>query len=369
MNESIIMGMINPYLKENELTYHEFEQIFSMLSMKEQYAVLEIIIKNNIDLVEKHNTSGDIEDFIEDNQDAEEDEFELLYDLEVFSDDNGEDLPVMEEVNEREYLKIRKNILLSNRTLIKMIQEGDAQAKQDICIKNHGLVDKWVNYYNRFYGNKLEFEDLEQAGMLGMIKAAEKFDLDMGTEFSTYAVWWIKQAITREIMDSGYTIRIPVHKMEQILKVLRYDSQFAWETDYYKRLKMISKESKMPIILVEDCLRLYYQFINTTSLDLPIGEEEDTTLGEMIPYESQKSVEDTVGLIVLKEWIKVILTDLSEREQDVLRMRYGLFGERARTLEEVGNEFGVTRERIRQIEAKALRKLKRKNIRLKDFLA
>lgn len=373
MNEKIIIGMVAPYLKGNTLTYLEFEQIFSMLSLKEQYGVLEILINNQIELIESH-ADADEKESQERSSDNEEDEFELLYEDDIFSDDNGkiddQKTGAEQEGHKTEYLKVHRKVLLSNRVLIRMIQEGDAQAKQDLCIKNHGLVDKWAGIYQRVYGNKMDFEDLEQAGMLGMIKAAERFELNARTEFSTYAVWWIKQAITREIMDYGYTIRIPVHRMEQIQKVIRLDSKFASETDYRKRMELIAQSSGMPIALVEDCIRLFYQFIKTTSLDIPIGEDEDITLGELVPYEGETSVEDIAAQQLLRERLEDVLQTLTSREQKVLRLRFGLDDGRERTLEQIGQEFGVTRERVRQIEAKALRKLRHpsRSRKFKDFL-
>lgn len=211
MNKNIVLGMVAPYLHDKELTYDEFEKIFNMLSKQEQYAVIDILNTSQIELVDFYSDSSDDEQEL-DVDDTDVDEFELLYDDELFSDIDSKDDQTgdySEVGNGNEYLKIRKNITLSNKSLIRMIQNGDAQAKQDLCIKNRGLVDKWVGVYQHYLRNKLDFEDLEQAGMLGMVKAAEKFDLNLGTEFSTYAVWWIKQAITREILDNGYTIRIP----------------------------------------------------------------------------------------------------------------------------------------------------------------
>lgn len=368
MNESIIMGMVAPYLKGDALTYREFEQIFSMLSLQEQKGVLEILDKNNIELVESYQKVKESSDVKEEH--AEEDEFELLYDDDLFTDGSFDDEESKSNVNANDHLIVRKKIHLSNKTLIRMIQEGDAQARQDLCVKNQGLVDKWVNIYQHVFGNKMDFEDLEQAGMLGMIKAAEKFDLSIGTEFSTYATWWIKQSITREIQDNGYTIRIPVHRMEQIQKVMRLDSKYAAEADRQKRVRLISDETRMPVALVEDCMRLFYQFVRTTSLDLPIGEDEDTPLGELVQQEDEVSVEDMVTSKMLREQLEGALETLTLREQRVIRLRFGLDDGRARTLEEVGKEFNVTRERIRQIEAKALRKLRHpsRSKKFKDYL-
>lgn len=372
MNESIIMGMVDPYLKGKELTYLEFKQIFSMLSLREQYGVIDILDKNGIELVDKHFTENNSEGTEEELSD--DIEFKILYEDDLFTEKNNEydkTISISSEIKDNAYyLKTRKKILLSNRALIKMIQEGDAQAKQDLCIKNYGLVVDWVKKYLYVFSNKLDFDDLVQAGMLGMIKAAEKFDLKQGTEFSTYAVWWIKQAITREVNDNGYTIRIPVHRMEQIQKVMRLDSKFAAELDYSKRIKRISEASGFPEALVEDCMQLYYQFIKTSSLDLPVGEEESSTLGELVPQETEPSIEETVALVFLKEHIKEVLFTLTEREQNVLRMRFGLDDGEERTLEEIGKEYNVTRERIRQIEEKALKKLRHpsKSKKLKGYL-
>ena len=376
MNERIIMGMVAPYLKGNTLTYQEFEQIFSMLSIKEQYGVLEILDSKQIELVDSYTDEVKVKEEKppEEISDIEEDVFELLYDDDIFSDDreDTDDQKAKSENEEHksEYLKVRRKIHLSNRVLIGMIKEGDAQAKQDLCMKNLGLVDKWAGIYQHVYGNKMSFEDLEQAGMLGMIKAAEKFDLSSGFEFSTYAVWWIKQAITREIMDHGYTIRIPVHKMEQIQKVMRLDSKFANETIFHKRMDLISQAAGMPVPLVEECMRLFYQFIKVTSLDLPVGEDEDVTLGEMVPCERETSVEDIVSQQILRERLEELLQTLTNREQTIIRLRFGLDDGEERTLEQIGQEFGVTRERIRQIEAKALRKLRHpsRSRKIKDFL-
>ena len=163
MNESIIMGMVTPYLKDGALTYREFEKIFSMLSLQEQYGVLEILDNNNIELVESHNTAKNADQPQE--EILEEDEFELLYDDDLFSDPSSDLEPFKEKKDESGYLKVRKKVQLSNKTLIKLIQEGDAQARQDLCVANRGLVDKWANIYQFVYGNKVDFEDLEQAGI------------------------------------------------------------------------------------------------------------------------------------------------------------------------------------------------------------
>jgi len=375
MNEHIIIGMVTPYLQDGKLSYHDFEQLFDMLSLREQYAVIEVLDKNSIELVDSFQTSNGSVNPETDEQSDETDDldnFEQLYDDSLFSGEDDEDNE--EPTDERKpvrsvFLEVRKDIKLSNRALIRMIQDGDEQAKQDLCIKNRGLVEKSANMYFRMLGNKLPIEDLVQCGMMGMIKAAERFNLDKGTEFSTYAVYWIRQVIKREILNCGYTIRIPVHKMDQIQKVMKLDAQFAEETDYKKRMEKISQTSRMPVELIEDCLRIFYQFIGTTSLDAPVGEEGDVSLGEFVSDEEQDSVEDLAIKSEMKREIEAALGGLREREREVLRLRFGFVDGRTRTLEEVGEMYGVTRERIRQIEVKALRKLKyyAKRRNLKDF--
>ncbi len=372
MNEHIILGMVAPYLKDKELTYDEFDCLFSMLSQKEKYVVIEVLQKNSIILVDDYSANGnsdyDLGTFKEDGLltgkeliDQNENDFNLLYDDSLFSgnvdvgDTKSKELP---ESSDSEFLIVHKKVYLDNNTLIRKVQEGSAQAKQDLCIRNHGLVTKWAGIYHKIMKNKMDFEDLEQVGMLGMIKAAEKFDFNMGTEFSTYAVPWIRQAITREIMDNGYTVRIPVHAMEVIHKVLRYDSKFFYVSDYTQRMNMIAKETGMQVEQVEYYLTLYYKFIGMTSLDLPVGESEDTPLLDLIPIENETSIEDIVLEKDLRESLEKALSTLTNREQKILRLRFGLDDGRQRTLEEIGKEYNVTRERIRQIEAKALRKLR-----------
>ena len=366
MNKSIVLGMVEPYLKDKELTFRDFELIFSMLSVQEQYSVLEILYHCKIELVDEYKDQKQTD---KESKGSKEKEFEILYDESLFID-SVDDSSLGDEYDQSDHIVERKNVRLSNRVLCQMIQNGDQQAKQDLCVKNRGLVDKYVSMYQHMLGSKMDFEDLQQAGMMGMIKAAEKFDITLGTEFSTYAVWWIKQSIMREIMNNGQTIRIPVHKMEQILRVIRADLKYAHIANYYLRMEKIALETELPVVVVEDCLRLYNQFIKSTSLDLPIGEEEETLLGDIIPIEGEIPVEELAALDFLREELKGVLLTLTEREQKVLKLRFGLDDGRARTLEEVGKEFNVTRERIRQIESKALRKLRHpsRSRKLKDFL-
>lgn len=363
MNEKVILGMVEPYVKNASITYDEFDNIFSMLSLKEQYKVLEMLLQHNIELVdeEEPEENASTQELIK-NLD-----FEILYNDNIFSGEISENL--QEKNKNDEPLIVRNHISMSNKVLIRLIQDGDMQAKQDLCIKNKGLVDKVVNAYMKMAGNKLEFEDLHSVGMLGMLKAAERFDLASDYEFSTYATWWIRQSVVREIMDNGFTVRIPVHKMEQILKVMRLDANFSEETEYHKRIKKISEESGYTEEIVIECLKLHYQFLQTVSLNAPVGEDEDSFLEDTIPSCNEMSVEDSVVMYALKENLQKAIATLTPREQQILRMRFGLDDGRNRTLEEIGQELGVTRERIRQIEKKSLQKLRHpsRSKKLEDY--
>lgn len=360
MNADIILSMAQPYVKENTITYKEFDGIYKILSLQEKYEVVEILYANNISLVDELLEDNIPEDSINtqipDLEDVD-DEFEVLYDKSIFSD--GEDDAVF----------LYTDIKQSSENLCVLIQEGNLQALQDICVKNKGLVDKWANIYQKYYGSRLEFEDLEQEGFLGLIKAAQRYDAKKDARFSTYAVIWIKQAIRRSIEDAGYVIRIPVHKMDRIYKVMRYDSQLEGLT-YQERIHEISHELLIPEAEVGDCIRLYYQYLRYNSLNTPVGEEQETELGDLVPDLEAESIEEIIIDNALKESLEVVLSSLKEKEQKVLRYRFGLDDGKARTLEEIGVIFGVTRERVRQIEAKALRKLTHpsRSRKLEDFL-
>lgn len=370
MNEEIILKMVEPYLKDNAITYKEFDNIFEFLSLKEQYEVVKLLFSHGISLedLEKDDDNEniiDIEDVLElDFDEADEDEsedFDVLYDDNIFKDKNSDDLHVV----------LYKNIKQSNDILCRLIQEGNKQARQDICVKNKLLVDKYVNAYLRYFGNHLDFEDLEQAGYIGLLKAAERFDLKRDSAFSTYAVFWIRQSIVREVMDNGFVIRILVHLMELIAKVTRLDNQFNTKGyTYNERMHLIAEELDITRERVENLLAIRQQYLSYSSLNTPVGEEEETELEEIYVDKDQVSVEDIVANKMLCEQMKEVLLTLTEREQRVLKLRFGFVDGRTRTLEEVGREYNVTRERIRQIEAKAIRKLQHpsRSRKLKDYL-
>ena len=353
--------------KKNVLEYQEISDYFKdqPLDAEQMDKIFDVLEASGVDVLRiTENSADDL--MLDDDMDIDglddEEEVELdKIDLSVPEGVSIED-PV------RMYLKeIGKVPLLSAEEeieLAKKMEQGDENAKKRLAEANLRLV---VSIAKRYVGRGMLFLDLIQEGNLGLIKAVEKFDYRKGYKFSTYATWWIRQAITRAIADQARTIRIPVHMVETINKLIRVSRQLLQELGREPTPEEIAEEMDMPVDRVREILKISQEPV---SLETPIGEEEDSHLGDFIQDDNVPVPADAAAFTLLKEQLVEVLGTLTEREQKVLRLRFGLDDGRARTLEEVGKEFNVTRERIRQIEAKALRKLRHpsRSRKLKDYL-
>nr|WP_177297908.1 RNA polymerase sigma factor RpoD [uncultured Blautia sp.] len=352
--------------KKNVLEYQEINDFFKdqHLEVEQMEKVFDFLEASGVDVLRI--TGNDEELILDDDMDIDklddEEEVELdKIDLSVPEGVSIED-PVrmyLKEIGKVSLLTADEEIELAQR-----MEEGDEEAKKRLAEANLRLV---VSIAKRYVGRGMLFLDLIQEGNLGLIKAVEKFDYRKGYKFSTYATWWIRQAITRAIADQARTIRIPVHMVETINKLIRVSRQLLQELGREPSPEEIAEEMDMSVERVREILKISQEPV---SLETPIGEEEDSHLGDFIQDDNVPVPADAAAFTLLKEQLIEVLGTLTEREQKVLRLRFGLDDGRARTLEEVGKEFNVTRERIRQIEAKALRKLRHpsRSRKLKDYL-
>ena len=356
--KAIITDLLEAGKQKGKLTTREIgdaleELDFDVEQLEKLYDTFE---SNNIEIIEDYEPDIDLD--ISGIDLRADDDSESVY----YSDSVGTDDPVrvyLKEIGRVPLLTPEEEIELSER-----MQKGDPAAKKRLSEANLRLV---VSIAKRYVGRGMQFLDLIQEGNLGLIKAVEKFDHSKGFKFSTYATWWIRQAITRAIADQARTIRIPVHMVETITRVKKVSNQLLHELGRDPTSAELAEAMKMPEDKVREILRIAQEPV---SLETPIGEEEDSHLGDFIPDEETLAPADAASRVMLKEQLEEVMQELNERERKVLTLRFGLEDGKSRTLEEVGQMFDVTRERIRQIEAKALRKLRHPSRckKLKDFM-
>ena len=353
-----ISKLLDKGKKTGVLTYNEIMESLQSVDMSpdEIDELYDTFTKRGIDIIDNGNDIGP-----DDDSNLKDDEDDIDIDLSIPEGINIDD-PVrmyLKEIGRVPLLSADEEIKLAKR-----MEDGDLEAQKRLAEANLRLV---VSIAKRYVGRGMLFLDLIQEGNLGLIKAVEKFDYNKGYKFSTYATWWIRQAITRAIADQARTIRIPVHMVETINKLIRIQRQLLQDLGREPTPEEIGAEMDLPTEKVREILKIAQEPV---SLETPIGEEDDSHLGDFIEDQEATSPAEHAAYELLKEQLEDVLDTLTDREENVLRLRFGLDDGRTRTLEEVGKVFGVTRERIRQIEAKALRKLRHpsRSKQLKDFL-
>ena len=357
-HRTIPFNQVADDLEKMELDKYQINDIYRELEMRGIEVTYEKEpAEAELQLIDSEGEDPDVEAEMAKNPDAKEIDLEATISKSVAVDD-----PVrmyLKEIGKVPLLTAEEEVELAMR-----MEAGDDYAKQKLCEANLRLV---VSIAKKYVGRGMLFLDLIQEGNLGLIKAVDKFDYTKGYKFSTYATWWIRQAITRSIADQARTIRIPVHMVETINKLIRVSRQLLQENGREPTPDEIAEEMGITVEKVREILKIAQEPV---SLETPIGEEEDSHLGDFIPDEDAPAPAEAAAFSMLKEQLVDVLSTLTEREQKVLKLRFGLEDGRARTLEEVGKEFDVTRERIRQIEAKALRKLRHptRSKKLKDYL-
>lgn len=358
LKKKVIQGLIDKGKAAGKLTTNDIDDAIVKIDLEidELDKLYETLEQNNIEIID------DLGDAALDSLNFDSDSQKTAQVQQDSAKNAAMDDPVkvyLKEIGRIPLLTPEEEIELAIR-----IADGDEEAKKKLAESNLRLV---VSIAKRYVGRGMQFLDLIQEGNLGLIKAVDKFDYTKGFKFSTYATWWIRQAITRAIADQARTIRIPVHMVETINKVKKTNSQLLHKNGRDPTPEEIAAEIDMPVEKVREILRVAQEPV---SLETPIGEEEDSHLGDFIPDDDALAPADAASQLLLKEQLAEVLKTLTEREAKVLSLRFGLEDGHPRTLEEVGKEFNVTRERIRQIEAKALRKLRHpsRSKKLKDFL-
>lgn len=334
MNKEYILSRIKPYLNnKGMLSEDDFNILFSVFNKKQQYEVINILIESDIEIDYESNSK-------------QNDKFKIAKNFSY---------------------KVNLN-KLSNEQLCVIYQQGNKVALDALVNNNTKLVWSRAMKYGKRYKHKLEEQDLVQYGLMGLMKAAEKFDLRKETKFTTYAIWWIDQQILRSIVDYGFTVRLPVHYFDQVNRLLRILSQNVELTK--EQIFELAKDDGMNRERFEEILMIIENIISPVSLNVLVGEDEDSELGDFKIADTSSTVEEQVEYSQLKESIERVLSTLTDKEKDILELRFGLKDGIDRTLEQIGAKYGVTRERIRQIEAKALRKLRHpsRSKKLKDFI-